>query len=828
MLWQCFPRGIQSLSLKVLTVASLVIWPGIVAAEISEADKQDAQRLTDEAAQSMAEGQSLQARKDVVGSKRAFEQAVKLYSRALALNGDDLDAALALVKVGAALKDCGPIVPTLSEVHTKHSGQIEITYFLGACLQKEGKTELSLPLLREVAAAKDARFYLAHYFLILDALYRDAGREALTLVDEYWAMYPDKSPRSEAVMRELKGRGFLIVKDPQKARAEFEVANRLRPKFLPIELGLVSCLEMQIKFAESTTQLERLDALFPNNPEVKLRLSRNYLTVGKLLRAESLAQAALKIRSSPDAQLALGHVRMAQARFAEADEAYSQAVKMAPTQILPRLALADALGRQARFAEAVTALTPVANDKNPKVLLALGSISRRAGNFEAALKVHRQLLALNEADAEAHAELGADYFVASRWTDCISEYAEALRLQSKPTWQRWQVSAMLHRGSVRLKEGNVGGAEADFRQAWELSHEVTAGRTLASALLLQGHYSAAVALLMDVLAKPDATWKELYLLGYAYLGNGQGPEAQATFEGALKRTKDEAAAQRFRGGLALAHVLNGADDEAIRLLQTDERRTAEDRNAAGDGTTLALALAHRTLVCLKAGESSCAVRDSSSLQRLTVRSELQGLSELVRVLVDWQEGRRLSAPVALTGTERWIDDESLLLVRAYGEYRASRFQASRTLINEANRKQGARRAPDWKLLLEAVHVREGEAAYARDDMARAGRAFKSALALDPTDARLQNNVACTSFQQGNKAAAIHDWQQMTTLPEAQVNLGLAQQFSSKSAVQALQYYRQYVALGGRRPEVLEWIDRIQQVYGDPLHPSVSRAAEAHP
>jgi Tfp pilus assembly protein PilF len=171
-----------------------------------------------------------------------------------------------------------------------------------------------------------------------------------------------------------------------------------------VNLGLLYLSRGEIDAARAA--YERSTAIEPAFLPAWVNLADLYRMTGREDLADGVLWHALETApESPDLLHALGLVRVRQKRLAEALEMLRQAAEGAPERARYAYVYGVALHSEARTAEALRVLD-AAHGRHPsdrQILLALATISRDAGDRDAALRYARSLLALSPQDSQTRA-----------------------------------------------------------------------------------------------------------------------------------------------------------------------------------------------------------------------------------------------------------------------------------------------------------------------------------------------------------------------------------------------------------------------------------------
>jgi serine/threonine-protein kinase len=266
-------------------------------------------------------------------------------------------------------------------------------------------------------------------------------------------------------------------------------------------------------------------------------LSRALIVAGKADEAEEVVRELALVpahQNSPALPFLLGAIRTSQHRYAEAEAAYREAIRLRPGWAAAHSNLASALNREQKYGESEAACRK-AIDLDPDCMEAyvnLGNALLQQGKPGAAEAACRKAIAIRP-NPESHTNLGNALARQGKQREAEAAYLEALDL--KPDF----AEAHNNLGSLRVRQQRFAEAEAGFRKALDLAPDLAeAHNNLGSALLSQKKYDEAEAAIRKAIdLRPD--------FAVAHCNLGMVLLRQARFDeaaGPLKRAGDLSAA----------------------------------------------------------------------------------------------------------------------------------------------------------------------------------------------------------------------------------------------------------------------------------------------
>jgi Flp pilus assembly protein TadD len=194
-----------------------------------------------------------------------------------------------------------------------------------------------------------------------------------------------------------------------EALTELQRAVSLRPQYWRNQQSLGVFYLRTRKLPEAVDALTRLTELNPEDANPYQQLGAAYQMLGDNVRARQNYERSLAVRPNPDSYANIGTIQYSEGRFAEAAEAYEQAIRLTPNRALYHRNLGDAylkLGRRGdahaaygqavRFAEARLTVNP--NDAT--TMSQLGVYEAKVGKRREAERHSSAAVVINPASPE--------------------------------------------------------------------------------------------------------------------------------------------------------------------------------------------------------------------------------------------------------------------------------------------------------------------------------------------------------------------------------------------------------------------------------------------
>jgi Flp pilus assembly protein TadD len=422
-----------------------------------------------------------------------------------------------------------------------------------------------------------------------------------------------------------------------------------------------------------------------------LALSRALLLAGKTDEAEEvLRELALggAHGQNPALPFFLGAVRTRQHRYAEAEAAYREAIRLRPGWGAAHSNLGAALNGQRKYAQGEAACRE-AVDLQPDCIEAyvnLGSALMNQGKHAQAEETGRKAVEIRPDFAEAHCNLGSALDRQGKQGEAEAAYRKAVGLRPD------LAEAHNNLGTVWVRQQRYAEAEAAFRKAVELRPDLgEAHNNLGQALLGQKRYGEAEAAFRKAVDLAPDLAVAFCNLGMALLRQGRFDEAAEPLKKAAElpaatapvreqARKVERQRQRFVTLRArLPAILEGKEKPANLAEQIEfatlcllERRYAAAarfwRDAFAANPLLAdfVPLGQRYAAACAAALAGCG-QDADQSEEGRARWRRQALDWLGQDLAWWgkalDRGDAKAAAGARQMVRRWLSDVDLAGVR---------------------------------------------------------------------------------------------------------------------------------------------------------------------
>lgn len=442
--------------------------------------------------------------------------------------------------------------------------------------------------------------------------------EAIEELNEALRLQPDHALSHQRLAQALWAKGLR-----EEAIAEYRKAARLSPNSPGARSALGQALHRLGSLPEAIEELRAAVALSPQLAEAHYHLGLALRDAGQTEAAiGELRQAVALSPGYAEAHCGLGSALAARGDLDEAVTHYQDAIRLDPGLATAHNGLGQALASQGKLQEALAALqqaiaistepsvTAYAQNNLGRVLMQMGKPDEAIAAYQAALdnpaydtpelalaNIAEVLVSLERYDEAVakyeealqrkpdngaiHYQFGNALWAKGDLERAITEFREAIRLDSDPTFTAYAHNNL---GLILLGQDKVDEAIDEFRQALESPAYDTpelAETNMADALERKGDLEGATEHRRRVTRLRPRDGLAHCLLGSLLLRVGELEGAEASYRRAIQLASDPWATANAHYGLGLVLQRQGKPREAI-----DEHRAAL---ASPDFTTPALA-----------------------------------------------------------------------------------------------------------------------------------------------------------------------------------------------------------------------------------------------
>lgn len=775
-----------------------------------------AQRPTrgdDDSAAFVREGRAALRRGDLDEAARALDQALVLDPRRV-------DAYVLRSAVYAARKQYQQGIALMRKAQVLAPNDLEVLTALGTHLVLSGDTASGVPLLEQVVAKEPERYDAQ---LLLGRHWHAAGRwpDAIRALETYFAHRPRELAREDARHQIELADAYLRFREPRKALALFESAARSRQSDLRARMG-IAWATAAIDCKKARPQLRELEPVAAKYPEIWLVDGRCALALGDTSGALALGRRYLERAQS---SLAAGHALVGEAyaargAFEEARRELETARRLEPSHRRWSVRLAYVQRRAGKLDDALATLDAIGTPATPALdsgwWVELGEVLLAKGDPSGAIARLSPVIAELPEHAAVRTVLGEAQLAAGNAEAAIAALEDAEAIQTTARSRRLLAAALATAGSAKLAADNASDAEPLLVRAEQLEPSALVLRNLGIAKLALGKPAEAAGVL-ERAASIEPTPIAMMLAGRARAEAGDVIAARALYERAL-------AADSGNVEVALdwaASELAGGDPAiAVGVL---EKTSAAARTGA-------LAIRHRAalgtarhaagLAQLRAGNGAkavelirAAIASEATLARkcdLAVASVVAGDAAAARAALAQIQGQSCPFPPP-------ADTQAYAILVAFTDGLDPR-RAARALdrLTALASKASGITAQMLGTATRVVAINAAQDAYRKGQLARARTYLATAKAANASAGadEVAHNVAVIDLAEGRYDAAIGVLERLAgRVPEALVNLGVAYERKGEHA-RALEAWRRARKANVRFPQLTDWLDAKERIYGE--------------
>jgi tetratricopeptide (TPR) repeat protein len=753
-----------------------------------------------------------------------LDAAAKALDQAIALNPRRVDAYVLRSAVYAARKEYKQGIELMRRAQALAPTDEEVLTALGSQLTLSGDVTAGVPLLVQVTA-KNAGRYDAQ--LLLGHHYHRSSKwpDSINAFEAYFKYRPAALANEDPRHRIDLADAYLRFHQPRKALPLFEQSQReyraKKKEDLRSAIG-VAWATAAIDCKKARPLLEKLEPFAKDHPEVWLVDGQCALALGNVASALELGRRYLdrSPKSTAAGHALVGEAYAARGNLPEAKKELEMAHQLEPARRRWPVRLAFVLRRNGDLKGSLEALEKVgAPDKpalDPDWYSELGETLLAKG--EAASAVTRLTPVLPElpADAPVRVVLGAAQISTGQAELAIKTLADAEGIQSSPRSKKLLVEALSRVGADKLRANDAAGAEALLTKADSIEGTPMVWRNLGVARLALDKPTEAITVL-DRASKAEPLSITLMLLGRARALTGDVAGARANYDKALAGEKGDNAVEVAIDWAASELLAGGDPAVAVAAL---EKTAAFGKGSARHKAALAKARHAAGIAALRAGNGAKAVE----LLKAASKDEPNMLltrCDLAIASVAANDPNAITALKGITGQSCPFpppaDTQAAPILVAFTEGIRDPRRASKAL-DRLTTLGGKSTGPAAVLLGTSIRVVALEAARDAFNTGQWSAARRFLLQARNANARVGNdevahNLAAVDLAEGKVDLAIAQLEKLAgKLPEALLNLGIA--YDKKSEPQkALDAWRRAKRAGARHPNLNDWIEAKERIYG---------------
>lgn len=753
--------------------------------------------------------------------KGALDDAAKALDQAIALNPRRVEAYVLRSAVYAARKEYQRGIELMESARRLAPNDEEVLTALGSQYVLGGQGAQGAPILEQVTKKNpkryDAQLLLGHYW-------HDLGRwpDSIGAFEAYFASRPAALAKEDNRHRVDLADSYLRYRQPQKALPLFTRAADARKTDVRARIGVAWAMAA-IDCKRARSLLRELEVIAETHPEIWLVDGQCALALGDpaaaLERGRRYLDKAVKAAAAGHALV--GEAQAAKGNLAEARRELETAVQLEPQRRRWTVRYAFVMRRANEPKQALTALEklgpPATPGTDPDWWSELGEALLVTGDAKAAADRLVPVLGDMPDDALIRTVAGQAQLAIGDAEAAIKTLGEAETLGSTPRSRKLLADALTTVAMAKLKANDAAAAEPMLARADRLEGSPAVWRNLGIARLALDKPADAVVPL-DKAVKAEGSAVNLLLAGRAHALANDFPGARPLYERALA-----AADKDLQVDVAIDWAASelAAGDPSVAVAALEKAApVAKGAAAARHKTALATARHAAGVAMIKAGNGAKAVEllkaSAAADPALSTKCDLA----LAAVIVG-EPNAALAALKAVQGQScpfpSPADTQAAPILAAFTEGRNPK-RASKAL-DKLQALAPKATGPAAALLGTSIRVVALEAAqdaYRSGSNAQARRFLniaKNANSRVGTD-EVAHNLAVIDLADGNVDSAIAQLERVAgKVPEALVNLGIAYERKG-DPVKALDAWRRARKAGVRFPQLADWIESKERVYGE--------------
>jgi len=770
-----------------------------------------------------------------------LDDAAKALDQAIALNPRRVEAYVLRSAVYAARKQYKEGVALMRRAQALAPTDLDVLTALGSQLVLAGDTAEGVPLLAQVVAKDPARYDAQ---LLLGHYWHDAASwtQAITALEAYFAHRPSALAKEDARHQVELADAYLRARQAEKALALFEQARdhgKAKGTQLRAQIG-TAWATAALDCKRARPLLHDLEPIAEQHPEVWLVDGQCALALGDANAAYGLGRRFLERGpKAPAAGHALvGEAQAARGNLNDAKKELETAHELDPAQRRYTIKLAMVLRRANHAADAIAVLDklgpPDAASADPDWYIEQGEAHLAAGDAAGAAAKLAPVMTELATNAPIHVTFGAAQLAENQAEAAVKTLETAEQLQATTRGKKLLVDALVIAGVAKLSANDAAAAEPMLARANALDDQnALVWRDLGAARLALDKPADAIGVLdraakdgTPIVVMLDARAHALTndiagaraLYERALAGKpGEGP-ARSTAEGGAE-VKDKDNAAEIAIDWAASEVAGGDPAIAVTALEKTAAQAKTGPLATRHRQALATARHAAGLAALRAGNGAKALE----LVKAAVAADNSVANRCDLAVAAVASGDAATALAALKGVTGVTcpfpapaDTQAVPILAAFTEgLNPKRAAKSLDRLTALGGKSTGAAAALLGTAIRVVALNAAQDAYHEGQLAAARKYLataKAASAKVGTD-EVAHNLAVLDLADGHLDAAIAQFDRLANkVPEALVNLGIAYERKGDQ-VKALDAWRRAKKAGVRFPQLPEWIDAKERIYG---------------
>ena len=754
--------------------------------------------------------------------KGSLGEAAKALDQAIALNPRRVEAYVLRSAVYAARKEYKQGIELMRRAQGLAPGDEEVLTAPGSQLVLSGDGGAGVPILQQVTKKNpdryDAQLLLGHYW-------HDTGKwpDAITAFEAYFAHRPPALAKEDGRHEVDLADAYLRYRQPQKALPLFKRAADARKTDLRARIG-VAWATAAIDCKRARALIQQLEPFADTHPEVWLVDGQCALALGDTTSA--LERGRRYLEKAPKGTAAghalVGEAQATRGNLAEARKELETAMTLEPARRRWTVRFAYVLRRANELKPAIAALEKLGPPPSPGIdpdwWAELGEALLASNDDQAAAQRLVPILGDLPGDANIRTIAGAAQLGSGQAEAAIKTLGDAEAIASTPRSRKLLVDALTTVAVARLQANDAANAELMLARADTIEGTPLVWRNLGVARLALNRPGDAVTALDKAVKSSEATGVTLMLAGRAHALAGDLTGARPLYEKALAAEKDGSIEVAI--DWAASELAGGDPALAVAALEKTAGAAKSGPLAARHKAALAVARHAAGVAMLKAGNGAKAVE----LLKASVAGDpaLATKCDLaLAAVVVGEPNAALAALKTVTGQSCPFpppaDTQAAPILIAFTEGRTAK-RASKAL-DRLTALAGKSSGPAAVLLSTSIRVVALEAAQDAYRSGQNGQARKYLMIAKNVNSRVgtdevAHNLAVLDLVDGQVDSAIAQLDRVAgKVPEALVNLGIAYE-KKGDPVKALDAWRRARKAGVRFPQLGEWIEAKERIYGE--------------
>jgi tetratricopeptide (TPR) repeat protein len=256
------------------------------------------------------------------------------------------------------------------------------------------------------------------------------------------------------VLRFNLGRALLAKGLLEQARVQFQEALKIRREYVPARLALAQLFMLNHQYGSAVQAAKEVLDYDPHNLAARLVRSSGLKLMGNSALARSeLLETIRQYPNSVEASLQLAVLDLAERRYKEAEERFSQLYREHPADLRALMGIAETYARQNQYDKAIQLLQSELA-KNPgrlELKNALGTVAVLAKKYDLAIDQYQAIIKARPDAGDVYVRLGQAFAMKDDYASAARTFEKAKQLRPNDPTAYLQLALLMEKTGQRAQ-----------------------------------------------------------------------------------------------------------------------------------------------------------------------------------------------------------------------------------------------------------------------------------------------------------------------------------------------------------------------------------------